>query len=448
MGKPAKTTKSAVASSNPAAVVSLLASLDPSVTGALLAEGETYTIYLAPIGRFSGDDRIIFDLGWREGSLPLTYSDSEMSHGDAVHVGNMSEFRYEEVDGTSWVVADVSFDDDATALEAKRMVDESKIRGVSVNLGAGWAVLFCRDELSETPTKEEVMTAAEDVVEADDPSYDCLRWAMGIFEAEIGAATIVVIPAFEDARVEPVLVEPVLAAAQEIADLMNPPRLWFSDPELTRPSGVNIDSEGRVTGHLAFWDSCHRGFGECVLAPRGTTYEAFHSNAVMSFGEQKMGVGCLTLDLNHADKSLGLEAGRDHYDHSGTVFAFVRVGEDAYGIWVSGALAPGLDAEKVEIARRMRLSGDWRPVDGHYELIAAQSVPVPGFVPRTLVASGQIQTLGPDASPLVSELVASVEVADLLGEIRDELARLTARNDEEALRSELAGLFDLETSTP
>lgn len=415
------------------------------VTGSVFRAGDDYKVFLAPIGVFTGDDRIIFDLAWRDGRLPFTFSDSEMSHGDAVHVGNLENLAYEELDGVTWVVAEIDWDTDDTALEAQRMVNEDRIRGVSIHLGSGWSVLFCRDEMSDTPTREEVIAAAEDL-----DVEECTRWAQGIFEAEVAAATMVLIPAFEEAHVEP-----VLAAAQELADLMAPPREWFDDPLLESPSGIRISRDGRVTGHVAFWDACHRGFpGECVVPPRGSTgYSEFHKNAVLTFDDlpdgsvEEFGVGCLTLDVNHANTTVNLQTARNHYDHSGTVFAFVRAGEDEHGVWVSGALAPGLDAEKVEVARRMRLSGDWRPTNGSYELIAAQSVPVPGFVPRSLVADGQqvlLSTVGPAARVLEDEptdmLLASAMI-HLGGRIQALTVMLRPLADE-AARRELSALFD------
>lgn len=411
------------------------------VTGSVFATGTDYVVYLAPIGLFTGDDRIIFDLSWREGRLPFTYSDSEMSHGDAVHVGNLINFRYEEIDGLTWVVADLEWDTDEVALDARRMVDEDKIRGVSIRPGGGWAITFCRDGMSDTPTRDQVEAAAERAVDGEEIT-DCDRWAQAWFDVEVGAATMVLVPAFPDAHVEP-----LVAAAQEVADLMSPPREWFNDPGLDQPSGIEITAEGRVTGHIAFWDSCHRGFGECVLAPRNLAYTEFHKNAVMRFDDEELGVGCLTLDVHHADDTLNLDGARSHYDHSGTVFAFVRAGEDEHGVWVSGALAPGLDAEKVEVARRMRLSGDWRPLNGGYELIAAQSVPVPGFVPKTLVASGLTQTVGPEGSNLEGESDLAL-VASVLRSLNEAVEELVSYQREERSRRELETLFDSETSTP
>jgi hypothetical protein len=64
-----------------------------------------------------------------------------------------------------------------------------------------------------------------------------------------------------------------------------------------------------------------------------------------------------------------------HYDDPRFVAADVVCGEDEHGIWVSGALRPGISAFQVMILDRYSLSGDWR----HNDLVAACAVSVPGF---------------------------------------------------------------------
>ena len=61
------------------------------------------------------------------------------------------------------------------------------------------------------------------------------------------------------------------------------------------------------------------------------------------------------------------------------------------GAWLAGALRPGLNDIEVQHLRTHPPSGDWRPVKGGpSELVAAFSVPIPGFPiarGRALVAS-------------------------------------------------------------
>lgn len=385
------------------------------VSAAIAVEDGVYSVWLVPVAAFADEGpprRILFDVSWREGRLPLTFSKSEAAHDDAVLVGNIENLALAERDGVEWVRADIDWDTDELAIEAKRLVDEDRLRGVSIHLAGGTGVEFCRESVGDSPSADEVLAAAAELVDADE---FCEEWALAVFDAVIGGAALVLIPAFAEAEVEGA----VIAGAQEVADLMSPPREWFSDPKLTAPSGITITADGRVFGHIAYWDSCHRGLPGCTKPPRSSTgYALFHSNAVLTCEDSEpLAVGCLTLDLNHADRRAPARLAADHYDHSGTVFAFVRAGEDEFGVWVAGALAPGLDPAVIEKARRMRLSGDWRPTPQGYELIAAQSVPVPGFVPTSLIADGR------------QVLVSTVGPGTERDEVSDAIARLTAATE-------------------
>ena len=153
------------------------------------------------------------------------------------------------------------------------------------------------------------------------------------------------------------------------ADLKRPPADWFTDPLLDEPTPLTIDDDGRVFGHLALWNTCHRGFeSQCVTPPReATEYAEFHDNArVMTADGKMLGVGCLTFDVSHADIRASTDAAKRHYDHSGTVAAFVRAGQDNYGVYVAGAIKPGMTDDQIEMMRRLSLSGDWRPKGGNF----------------------------------------------------------------------------------
>lgn len=425
--------------------------------------GRNYTVRLIPENTLTDDPSNRYPvgpIGWRDGRLPFTFSDVEGEpHEEARHVGNLFNLRREEIDGTTWVVADLDWDTDELALEAKRLVDEDRITGVSIHGTDLDAYLICG--VPESPSAESVKALAG----AFDPQA-CpeTEWVEAWVDLVIGSATLLMLPAFEEAEVvvaadEPaveigaegdwritftnanvVSLEDAIAYADALsasADLKRPPVDWFADPLLTEPTPLTIDDDGRVYGHLALWSTCHRGFdSQCVTPPPDSTdYEEFHSNAHITLDDGgQLGVGCLTFDVSHADVRISATAAKRHYDHSGTVAAFVRAGQDDIGVWVAGAIRPGLTDDQIELMRRLSLSGDWRPKDGQYFLIAAQAVPVPGFPIRAKVASGVVEELttrGPsnEFNPLedVSEeaLVASA-VQHLVNEIRDLRGELEA----------------------
>lgn len=177
-----------------------------------------------------------------------------------------------------------------------------------------------------------------------------------------------------------------------------PPREWFNDPGLSEPTPVKITADGRMYGHIAVWGTCHTAYpGECVAPPSSPSgYSRFHLGALLTAEGEEIAVGRITMDTLHATPSMSPAATLAHYENTGRVAADVVAGEDAYGIWVAGALRPNISAEKVRSLRSSPLSGDWRRVGRDLELHAVLAVNVPGFpVPRThgLVASGATQAL-------------------------------------------------------
>lgn len=259
-------------------------------------------------------------------------------------------------------------------------------------------------------------------------------WCMNGRETYIGAPilglTMTPFPAFASARIwldgttppaqaqqdtllsdAPAAVEPdpvdddiMLLLASAGTDLAAPPIDWFRAPEFTDehpdmafsesgcPIGVplTISDDGRVYGHIATWSQCHTGYADrCVLPPHPETdaYAWFRTGYVQGADGERIPTGNLTMGCGHADLSLSAPDAVRHYDDSGTAWAQVAAGHDAYGIWFAGALLPGVTGEQVRLARSLSLSGDWRPVGGRLELVAALAVNVPGFpIPRGLRA--------------------------------------------------------------
>jgi hypothetical protein len=196
-----------------------------------------------------------------------------------------------------------------------------------------------------------------------------------------------------------------VTAAAAGGDLMTdiaPPVEWFADPKLNRPTGLTIDEDGRVFGHIAAWGTEHLG-SEGTEAPRSVSgYRYFRTGAVLTANGEQVPVGRLTVGTGHAAMDAGVTAAAEHYDNTGSAVADVSVGEDAHGIWCAGVVRPGATPEQVHALRASPLSGDWRSIDGQLELVGALAVNVPGFpvprlvadagVPRALVAAGAVTT--------------------------------------------------------
>jgi hypothetical protein len=173
-----------------------------------------------------------------------------------------------------------------------------------------------------------------------------------------------------------------------------PDAAMFADPKLDKPTPIRIEN-GRIYGHLADWRSCHIGFSHCVRAPRSRrNYAHFHVGEIDTT-DGPLAVGKVSIGGGHASTAPGmtLQAAVEHYDNATTACAVVRAGEDRHGIWISGVAIPGREDQFASLPL-YPLSGDWRPVGGSPELVAALAVNTPGFgIPRVTEERGRVTAL-------------------------------------------------------
>jgi DNA-binding ferritin-like protein len=150
-----------------------------------------------------------------------------------------------------------------------------------------------------------------------------------------------------------------------------------------------------VFGHIAAWHVDHIGLSFGTKPPRSRSgYSYFHTGVIRTEEGADIPVGQLTLSGGHAPLEASAKSAAKHYDDTASAFADVHAGEDAYGIWVSGALRPTVTSYQVREIRASAPSGDWRPIQGALELVAVCQVNVPGFpIARARVASGEVMAL-------------------------------------------------------
>nr|DAE19582.1 MAG TPA: minor head component F [Siphoviridae sp. ctvv53] len=379
---------------------------------------------IAREGEMTGDGRMIEDgaLRWDGLPIPLRVAFKDVGGHDGAEVCG----RIETVErlGGGDIYATGTFDlGSAVGAEAFRQVSEQMSNGVSIDTDDVAFRVMEREDANvpgagsdDTPDeggRVRVMQAAPD------------DSVMVIESARLRAATLVAVPAFATARVyaagqapsgsktseldenadsgaemarsedaDPLSRDSLTAAAIPTA----PPEAWFKDPNLTGPTALVVEDDGRVYGHIAAWGTCHIGqVGKCVEPPTSpSNYAYFRTGALRTAEGTSVAVGHLTMGTGHAGPRDSANAAAEHYDNTGTVFADVAAGEDAYGIWVAGSLRPGITAEQVRVARSAPISGDWRTIRGSLELVGALAVNVPGFpVPRPqgLLASGEVKSL-------------------------------------------------------
>jgi len=361
-----------------------------------------------PEGVESGDGRKFKKeaISLRELPLPLLWQiKTADGHNGSVVVGRIDHMeRTEEGIGNATGV----FDTGAYGREAERMVREGFMHGVSADLD-----MF---EASEDGKEDENSGAKEDGKIGGNK--------LTITQARVMAVTIVPKPAFEQCRIyivdqksngtqeeetvlhdgdyveeldiTPVEAEAIVACGSIAASIpVVPPATWFANPALDKATPLTVDENGRVFGHIAAWHTDHIGMSNGVRAPRSrTSYAYFHTGVVRTDDNKDVPVGQLTLAGGHAPLEASARDAVKHYDDTASAIADVHAGEDAFGIWVAGALRPGTTPEQVRVFRASAPSGDWRPIKGHLELVAVCQVNVPGFpIARARVASGQIYAL-------------------------------------------------------
>jgi hypothetical protein len=242
---------------------------------------------------------------------------------------------------------------------------------------------------------------------------------------------------------------------------MAPPAAWFEDPGFHEDDGrlvevlgrngrredkygcpFTVTDDGRVFGHIALWGICHTGKSACVTAPKSRVdYAHFKRGKLVTTAEgEQVRCGTITADTGHANHRLTPSAAMAHYDNTALQAADVNIGEDAYGIWVAGALRPSVTEQQIRNLRSESVSGDWRYIGGQLELVAALAVPLPGFPlvvidheygqQATLTAAGAIMPVQPVEAvpPTLESLTAAM--APLLP-----LAKAQARESMASLRN-------------
>jgi len=357
-----------------------------------------------PEGVESGDGRI-FEQGaieMRELPLPLLWQiKTGEGHAGSVVVGRIDQMeRVENGIGNAVGV----FDTGPYGAEAERLVRSGFIRGVSADLDQFEA----KEEKKEKDDSEEA-------------SQDLGGGKITINKARVMAVTLVSKPAFQECRIyldeqaeteqesqvsipDGVYAEemdPMEASALVACGLIAgsipvvPPATWFFDQNLSKPTPLTVTDEGQVFGHIAAWHVDHIGMSYGTKPPKSKSkYAYFHTGVVRTDDNNDVAVGQLTLAGGHASLSATAAEAAKHYDDTASAVADVHAGEDAFGIWVAGAVRPGTTPEQIRALRASAPSGDWRPIKGGLELVAVCQVNVPGFpIARARVASGQVMAL-------------------------------------------------------
>lgn len=387
---------------------------------------------LAPLGVLSGDGRK-FPVGGitnRDLPLPMRWVEKdEFGHSGAETVGNIETLEYGE-DGLIHFTGH-RLDTERANLAAEQ-ISGGALRGVSVDL----------DAVTVTYENEDGTPFVPEGWEMGDPE------PIAVVSGRIAAATIVAIPAFQEAFValgaqgeKPEFEEPLVAAASPSYELAAKqtkyPAEWFLDPEFSALTPLTISEDGRIFGHAAGWDTCHLGFSqrECVTAPHSNTEYGYYLNKAVLTEHGELPVGTVVIDTNHAALSMNIAQAAAHYDDTGRAVAYINVGEDKHGIWFAGAIREDATAKEIETLRGSALSGDWRPTRHGREFCAVLAVNTPGFnVPRvefaqTALGNGALVAAGIVRPHRVAKAGSAVDYAKLASSVVDEIEKRQASKE-------------------
>lgn len=179
--------------------------------------------------------------------------------------------------------------------------------------------------------------------------------------------------------------EPLIAASHTITIPDLPIAEWFNEPtQLPEFGAITVTDEGQLFGLLAPKNIAHRGYADKrITVPTKTVdYSRWMNRVTIVADGSRIATGPITMDCGHAPMAGGSGESAKHYDNTCSVVATARVGENKHGIWIAGAVLPGVKPEQITRMLACQLSGDWRPhkeKPGFRELVAALFVPVPGF---------------------------------------------------------------------
>jgi hypothetical protein len=316
---------------------------------------------------------------WREVPMPLLSIRGNDPTGRGGHkssraIGSITEiWREDNEEGFGTIYGKGFFASDEEGMEAKQLIAEGVLSGVSADVGG--AVV------------EELVADEE------------LGMIKMIKAGTIVGVTVLPIPAFDGTKVSVVHKDELATAVVASANGWEPKSEWFSNPNFTEPTPITVTADGQIKGHAALWGTCHIGYRDrCVTPPRSkSNYQYFNTGQVLTADGQTVNVGRLTAGTGHANIEFSAQPAVEHYDNTGYQGGYVHAGEDEHGIWFAGAVSPTATPEQIATLRASMVSGDWRQLGNSLELVGILAVNTPGFpVPRAragLVAGAQVSLI-------------------------------------------------------
>lgn len=343
-------------------------------------------------------------------SLRLQIED-EGGHWGAVTCGRIDTMDREDMEGYQAILGTGVFGTNEHGQLAQLLVEEQTQRFISID------PRDCDLEIVEIEISTNTGGIYYDYDDDECDSSVLYEWWVRYTNLTIGAATIVATPALQQAVIAMASVElpatpiavlnapptsvTVTASGEEqlpSRELFANPGFHVGDSRLVRQADghyacpLRVDrGTRRAFGHVAYWGANHTGLpGQNRKPPHSPTYAYFMTGARRTAEGETIAVGNITMNCGHASVNIrSAETARAHYQpvspgnydggYGAIQMADVVMGEDDFGIWVSGVLCDGVTEEQIRKFESLGMSGDWRMIAGKLHMVACLAVPVPGF---------------------------------------------------------------------
>lgn len=393
-------------------------------------EGMLTAVHFTPmmhLNKRTPDGRLIKADGFSTREFPLPFhamfENTMMGHMGSVPVGRLDKINVQAnatpVEGWGW------YADTPEGQKAAFLMQTKMVRGNSVDLSSNkYDISISKDGQLQIDFITSVLKGTTQV------SYPAFPDAKGKMSDDLAAAMAIAVPLLPD------VIEAHFGDSWEIgldAEFAAGPPIptynaaHFRDPKLTGPTPLSVSRDGHLKGHLALWGECHIGVeGRCITPPRSrSNYANFAKHLAHLDDGTDCYVGSLVLGGGHSPGHYSWEEANEYYGNACRAWANVAIGEDQFGIWISGAPRDSATPADIEDGCMAAVSGHWKKRNGAMELFAILSVNAEGYpVPRPkayaemseildLCAAGVVQPVR-QVADLGDAVQAFSRVADLL----------------------------------
>ncbi len=180
----------------------------------------------------------------------------------------------------------------------------------------------------------------------------------------------------------------------------------FLMPESPVPMPLTVFDDLSFCGHLAIYGTCHIAYPDrCVTPPKSKMAYTPAMQGTVRTDSGLLRVARMSIGSGHAAMSLSPRATADFYDKESNCAGFADVIDGELGIWIRGHCNMNAPDSILDRFASSAISGDWRKLRNHLELVGVLSVNIPGFpIPEAaqfqMVADRQVSLVAAGAAEM------------------------------------------------